>query len=75
MQVVYVISRQRALRGAVADRRDAVPAEGIVFALCDGARTLISQDEDFLEAITSGECRVLKTLTSVAAQRENDLKA
>ena len=70
MRVIYAIGEPRYLNFAVADRREAVPAGAILFAICTATRTMENLDEDLFDAITDEEYYTFRAMVSEAEQLE-----
>ena len=70
MRVIYATGKPRYLNFAVAERREAVPAGAILFAICTATRTMENLDEDLFEAITDEEYYTFRALITEAEQFE-----
>ena len=70
MQVIYATGKPRLLEFAVAEQRQAVPADAIVLAMCDGDRLVSQVDESLFAAITDGEYYTYMALLRDAVERE-----
>jgi hypothetical protein len=70
MQVIYAIGRPGYLDFYTTDKREAVPAEAITFAICTATSTIENTDEDLFDAITDQEYFTIKQMVYEATRRE-----
>lgn len=70
MKIVYAMCSPRQLDFYLTDRREAVPPDATVFAICTGERTIENQDEDLFAAISDEEYFTLQTMVKEAEQLE-----
>jgi hypothetical protein len=70
MQVIYATGRPGHLNFYTTDKREAVPAEAIVFATCTAMNTIENTDEDLFKAITDQEYFTIKRMVFEARSLE-----
>jgi hypothetical protein len=70
MQVIYAVGKPGHLDFYVTDRREAVPAGAITFAICTATNTIENVDEDVFDAITDQEYFTIKAMIYEAMRSE-----
>jgi hypothetical protein len=70
MQVIYAIGRPGHLDFYSDDKREAVPAGAIIFAICTATKTIENTDEDLFDAITDQEYFTMKQMVYEATKCE-----
>ncbi|HEX8000971.1 MAG TPA: hypothetical protein VF528_21495 [Pyrinomonadaceae bacterium] len=75
MKIVYAMCSPRQLDFYLTDKRDAVPAGAIAFAICTNDRTIENQDEDLFAAITDEEYFTLRRMVNEAERLEAESRS
>jgi hypothetical protein len=70
MQVIYALGRPGHLDFYTTDKREALPAEAVIFATCTATSTVENTDEDLFQAITDQEYFTIKRMVFEARRRE-----
>ena len=70
MKIVYATGSPHQLDFHLASSRVAVPPDAIMFAICNGERTIENQDEDLFAAITYIEYCAMRAMVREAKRLE-----
>ena len=70
MELIYAVGRPGHLDFYIATRRADVPADAIIFAVCNAASLMENTDEDLFNAITDQEYFTVQEIIGEARMRE-----